>query len=444
MCNAGKTCSIQRSNPESRLRTVPNLIPTENIIIDTETTLEPGVYYVPQGLTITSDNVTLDGNGATLIGNNRLGRGVTVQGRNNVTIKNLNLRDYFHGIYAEDIDNLCVTNCQITSTAEVKANTAFLDIWLSAQQAYGGGILLVNVRNSQINDNDLQHQMNGLLLYDCDTVSVHDNNASYCSGFGIMLSNTQSSEFVGNFADYCSRWEPRGERTGHMGADAAGFLIVSGSSHNVFRRNYARLGGDGFFLAGLNPHYELKSCNANVFEENDASYSPNIGFEATFSADNVFKNNVADHCNYGFWLGFSANNVVESNRSHFCGQAGVAVENGYGFVLEANNFHSNRHGVLLWSKHLQGLIETVPDNDTSHSWTIESNTFTQNYKAIRIAADQDHGIRPFVPVGKPPYNHVIRHNIIRDNRVGIELSGTQLTVLENNLLDRNVEIDVRS
>jgi parallel beta-helix repeat protein len=413
------------------------MIITENI------TLEPGVHYVPEGITIATGGITLDGNGAVLVGSSRQGRGVTVRGQDGVTIKNLRLRDYYHGIYAEDAHDLTISDCQITSTAEVAPNTIFLNIWLPVEDAYGGGILLNRVTDSTVERNDLQHQMNGLLAYHCGKLTVRANVASYNSGFGILLSNTSDSLFEENYADFCCRWEPRGGRTGHMGSDATGFLILSGSSRNVFRRNYARMGGDGFFLAGLNPQFELRPCNDNLFEENDASHSPNIGFEATFCANNTFRDNLANRCNYGFWLGFSKDNVIQRNQMHYCTQAGIAVENGFGFVVEDNSFAYSPHGILLWSKHIEGFLKAVPDNDTSHDWTITRNTFIRNDKAIRIAADQDHGIRPWSPASKRPYGHIICDNTIEDNRLGVELVDVENTVMERNRMARNVEGDIR-
>ncbi len=415
---------------------------SRGLVITQDTKLAPGVHYYPDGITIAASGVTLDGNGAVIIGQNRQGRGVKIDGHQNVTIKNLNVREYYHGIYAYRCQNLTITGCQITSTAEVAPNTIFLDIWLTPEAAYGGGIFLWHVEDSTVAANDLQHQMNGLLTYDCRRLTVKDNVASYCSGFGIHLFGTSDSLFEENFADYCSRWQPRGGRTGHMGSDATGFLIVSGSSRNIFLRNYARLGGDGFFMAGLNPRFEFKPCNDNLFEENDASYSPNIGFEATFCQDNIFKNNIANYCNYGFWLGFSGTNTLEGNTMNYCHQAGIAVENGYGFKVIDNQFFANTHGIMLWSKHLPQFLSAVPKNDTSYDWVIERNTFSRHDKAIRIAADQDHGIRSFTPTGKRPHHHTIRANTIRDNRIGIELKNTDDTTLADNLLDGNVERDI--
>lgn len=434
-------------------------VPTDGMTITSDTTLAPGTYILPNGLTIAADNVTLNGNGARLIGSGA-GAGVTVKGRSGVKVKGLGISGYFHGIYAKDCKGLTLKHNTIRDTQEVPHDTIFLDIWRTPEDPYGGAIFLWNVSESRIAKNDVQHQMNGILTYFCSKLEVVENCASYNSGFGIHLYGTCDSLFEHNWADYCCRFEPRGNaitekdpdkpdfRYGHMGADATGFLIIYGSCRNVFRRNLARMGGDGFFLAGLSPKGEKKGSNDNLFEENDGSLSPNIAFEATFSSGNVFRNNYADRCNYGFWLGFSWDNVIEGNRMVMNRQAGIAVENGHGFTVRKNNFQANGHGILLWSHYSPHLDEAFPEHKTTYGWTIEENTFTRNGKGIRIAKDQDHGIRDYPeekrsPADRRPRDHRIVKNDIQDNRVGIELKEADRTHIEGNILNRNVEANIR-
>ena len=428
-----------------RIPKIPSvLIPTDGMVLTGDTVFQPGTYYLPHGITIASDGITLDGSGALLVGQQRTGQGVNIENCSGVTIKNLCLQEFYHGLHAEHSRELTIANCRITSTAEVQPNTIFLNIWLPADKAYGGGILLREVKDSLILSNDLQHQMSGLLAYGCRHLTVRNNVASYSSGAGFHLHETCDSLFENNYADFCCRYEPRGERSGHMGADAAGFVIVYRSCRNVFRGNFARLGGDGFFLAGLTPEYEPAPCDENLFEENDASYSPNIAFEATFSQGNIYRNNSANRCNYGFWLGFSRETIIENNRIRHNRQAGIAVENGADFKVRSNTFEHNGHGVLLWSKHVPEFAAAVPENETSHDWWIEDNTFRHNDRAIRIAAEQDHGVQPLkdtVPAPRP-HDHFIRRNRIEDNRIGIELVNADNTLMEDNLLVGNLEADI--
>jgi parallel beta-helix repeat protein len=414
------------------------ITPIDNMEIFEDTTFSPGIYYIPGGIKIKADNVIVDGNNALFVGSYRNGQGVSIEECNNVIIKNFRLMEYYHGIYANECQDLTIENCQITSTNEVTSSTIFLDIWLPPENPYGGGIYLNRVQDSQILVNDLQHQQNGLLTYYCNRLKVSKNLANYCSGFGFHLFETSDSVFDENYADFCCRYQPRGERIGHMGADATGFLIVHNSCRNTFQNNFARMGGDGFFLAGLTPNYELVGCNENLFESNDGSYSPNIAFEGTFSQGNIYRDNLANRCNYGFWLGFSSHCTIENNQINENDQAGIATENGFDFHVEGNTFKNNGHGILLWTKRIPKFESAVPENTTSYDWSIKKNDFIRNRKAIRIAADQDHGIHPLHESGKwgdpapQPFNHSILDNKFEKNISKIEIKNAIDTIIEDN------------
>lgn len=400
--------------------------------ITRNTKLDPQVYVLPDGITIYADNVTLDGNGATIIGSDKTrGHGIRVQGRSNVAIRNIRILNYFHGISVQRSTGIEIEDCTIAETGEIPSNTLFLDIWKSAADSYGGAIFLEQVTDASIQHNDLQHQMNGILSYGCKGLNITNNNASYCSGFGFHLFETCDSTYENNYADYCCRYY-LSESSSHLGADAAGFLIVHGSCNNIFRKNFARLGGDGFFLAGLTPSGIDVGCNNNLFEENDASYSPNNAFEGVFSKGNIYRRNKANHSNYGFWLGFSSDCTLEGNQIDHNRQAGIAVENGVHFEARGNDIRNNTHGILLWNRSYE-FLKTVPNmNPTSQDWLIERNTFIQNRKAIRIAANQDHGVRALQEDSLPPNNHRIRDNEIRENVIGIELENVRNTHMDRN------------
>ena len=412
----------------------------DGLTINKDTKLEPKVYLLPEGITIDSDNVILDGRGATIMGTDKTtSRGIKVSGRKNITIKNLRLLNYYHGISIQKSTGIEICDCTITLTTEIQSNTLFLDIWKPAAASYGGAIFLEQVTDAKIHDNDLQHQMNGILSYQCKGLKVFNNLANYCSGFGFHLFETCDSTFENNYADYCCRYYLSNSGS-HLGADAAGFLIIYKSCNNVFRKNYARLGGDGFFLAGLTPDGIDVGCNNNLFQENDASYSPNNAFEGVFSKGNIYQNNKANHSNYGFWLGFSSDCTLKDNQIYNNRQAGIAVENGIDFKVLNNDIQNNGHGILIWTRSYD-FLKSVPDmNATSRDWLIERNRLIQNKKAIRIAANQDHGIRGLSESMSsiPPHHHVIQNNEIRNNVIGIELENAKDTQMEQNTLDNFV------
>jgi len=71
---------------------------------------------------------------------------------------------------------------------------------------------------------------------------------------------------------------------------------------------------------------------------------------------------------------------------------------------------------------------------------MEKNKLFQNKKAIRIAANQDHGIRGLTEGMSlvPPGNHTIQNNDIRGNVIGIELEKVEGTQMDRNTLDNLV------
>jgi parallel beta-helix repeat protein len=200
------------------------------------------------------------------------------------------------------------------------------------------------------------------------------------------------------------------------------------------------LGGDGFFLAGLTPDGIDVGCNNNLFVENDASYSPNNAFEGVFSKGNTYQGNKANHSNYGFWLGYSTDCTVRDNQIYHNRQAGIAVENGVGFKILDNDIQNNAHGLLVWTRFYDFLKKVPNINETSSDWRIERNTLLRNKKGIRIAANQDHGVRPLEGERSPtpPRYFMIQDNEIRENMIGLELKNVKNAQINQNVLDNLV------
>ena len=107
------------------------------LTINQDTQLEAKVYILPEGITIDSDNVVLDGRGATIMGTDKThSQGINVNGRKNILIKNLRILNYYHGISIKKSTGIEICDCTITLTTEIQSNTLFLDIWKPAADSY--------------------------------------------------------------------------------------------------------------------------------------------------------------------------------------------------------------------------------------------------------------------------------------------------------------------
>lgn len=429
--------------------------PEDGMKITRDTVFAPGVYDLPNGIEIAADNITLDGNGALLVGNRFKGRGVRVNQKLSVTLRNLHVERFYHGIWVNASANIRVLNCHVTRTHEIAGQDTFLDVWLDRSEAYGGGIFFSGVKDSFIEGNDVQHQQNGLLLYGCNMVEIVRNNASFNSGYGILLYESAKNRVDHNIADFCSRmyhttdWDvaPNAydarEFKYHNGGDAAGLVMMANASQNVITNNLLRGGGDGVFVGGFHKDQIKVPCNDNVFENNDGSWSPNIAFEATFSERNVFKNNRADKCKYGFWLGYSSHNMVEGNSIQDNWIAGVAIEHGHHNTIAGNTFARNRAGVQLWVNAQSGarpaFVDWFPESAESHETLIQNNRFSRHDIAV-------HGwsaMRDGQPAGARCHHFSVINNELVDNRVAVQFERVRDSTIANNRILENVEAGIK-
>jgi parallel beta-helix repeat protein len=437
------------------------VIPEDGMQISCDTTLRPGVYFLPSGIDIVADNVTLDGNGALLIGDRFTGQGVRVNQRIGVTIKNLYAERYYHGLWVNAGANIRIDHCHITRTHELPAPDTFLDVWLSRKEAYGGGIFLSGVIDSFVTDNDVQHQQSGIMLYGCNRVEIARNNTSYNSGYGILLFESSENTVEDNIADYCSRMyasNPASDKY-HNGADAAALVMMCSSSKNTVRNNKLRSSGDGVFLGGFHKDQIKVPCNDNLFENNDGSNSPNIAFEATFSQHNVFRNNRADNCNFGFWLGYSSETAVVGNSIKGNREAGVAIEHGHHNAIAGNTIERNGMGVQLWvnsnERRAAGLFtQFYPDSAHSHETTLSDNTFNHNDIAVHAWTERHstkndaslHSASSFAQEAFPRIrcHHItIKDNTFTDNRVGVLFERVRDSAISGNTFAANLEAGIK-
>ncbi len=420
-------------------------IPEDGMKLIRDTTLAPGVYFLPNGIELAADNITLNGNGALLIGDSFKGRGVWATQKIGLTIKNVHVGRYYHGIHINAGANIRVQGCAVTRTHELPGHDTFLDVWLDRSQAYGGGVFFSGVQDGFIEDNDVQHQQNGLLLYGCNKIEIARNNASFNSGYGILLYESSENEVTHNIADYCSRtYHVNAEadvlkQRYHVGGDGAALVMMCSSSKNTIKHNKLRASGDGVFLGGFHKDYLKVPCNDNLFENNDGSHSPNIAFEATFSQRNVFRNNRAERCKYGFWLGYSSETLVEGNVIKDNWVAGLAIEHGYKNTIEGNTFERNRNGAQFWVGAQPAFGDWYPECVESYETSIKNNTFTKHDAAVHVWTGKADG----VAVGAKCHHFGVMDNELTDNRVGIQFERVRQSSVYGNRVFENVEAGIK-
>ncbi len=283
---------------------------------------------------------------------------------------------------------------------------------------------------------DVQHQMNGILLYGCSGLTVERNNASFNSGWGVYLSASSDNIVQDNQLDFCNRLFRRPEDGSiRVEADAAAIVLVFGSSRNQFLRNSCLCGGDGIFVAGYRHPGDIQPCNDNLFEQNDCRLSPNNAVELTFSRGNVFRRNDCSRSNYGFWMGFSWDNLIEDNTIEFNRWTGIAAEHAHDLSIRNNRIRLNGDGVRLWTRG-GAVVPYWKGFEVSYNVALEDNLFEQNTSGFVGYTGAETTIRDC-------YNFDLKGNTFRDNRVGAQFKRVSDCSVIDNTFAGNIEAALR-
>jgi hypothetical protein len=127
--------------------------PTDGMVIMASTSLTPGVYSLPHGLSIGANDVELNMTGVTLIGEARPGYfGLQVINAHGVRITGGAARRYFYGIRAENSADLELSEIDVSQNwvdpQSIGPNPPWLDINcapnLTDTTNLGGGVFLSN------------------------------------------------------------------------------------------------------------------------------------------------------------------------------------------------------------------------------------------------------------------------------------------------------------
>lgn len=354
--------------------------PHPGMVITQDVTFEPGTYAFPQGegITISADDITIDGNGAILMGPGQVelgpesyaGVGCGSRGCKGVTLRNLRIRGFQMGLFIEDCE------CWVIADNDFSSNYHDPDYGWGDGPNYGG-VLLVRTQKTTLRKNRGQNNWNGLELRYSHGNVICQNDFSHSSNVCLKLWHASDNLISDNNFSYGLRISP-----GEVHArDSTSLLVESGSNDNKFLRNDFTHGGDGIFIRVLNGWIST----GNYFEENDCSYANNNAVES-WSPGNTYVRNIANYSSYGFWLGGSDDTVLVGNQVRYnggyngktpknapepFGNAGIAVVHGSSshFIMVGNDIQYNvGPGVAVGFK---------PDYPAYH-WIIQQNTIKHN------------------------------------------------------------------
>jgi len=317
---------------------------------------------------INKDNITIDGDSVTVSGSDFKGYLVYIENSTRITIRNFNrVNNFYYVIRAKNSSGLIINDNDFSYNK--KDTVGWISVWTGVEEALGGGVLLDRCSDSDIYGNLMTQQNDGVAMYECDSIRIHDNTLNWNCGFGIRMNYTNNCYIDHNDCSHVNRQTDP--------SDCAAILLIV-SNNNTVEYNDLTYSGDGVFLG----QYEHSGVpNNNYFAYNDCSFSPHNAIEATFADGNIYKYNKCNYSHYGFWLGYSFNSLVEGNEIIGNLQTGVAVDRGFENTFRDNVIKENPYGFDLWEG---GVIDPYGDQ-YSHDYYLYDNTIEGNIWGVHAS-----------------------------------------------------------
>ena len=345
---------------------------------------------------IEGSDITIDFNQAVVKGglpvdapDNFKGVAIYIRSGKNITIKNLSVHGYKVALLARNIEGLTLENCDFSYNYRPHLNSSQekedISDWMSYHHnendewlRYGAAIYLKACNNATISNCRVTGGQNALMMVQCNNGMIYNNDFSFNSGIGLGMYRCSDNKVCYNRIIFNVRGYSHGAY--NRGQDSAGILVYEQSNNNLFYKNAVTHGGDGFFLwAGQTTMDTGKGgCNDNVLLDNDFSYAPTNGIEATFSRNKFIHNRVFE-CDHGIWGGYSYETDISNNQFRY-NRIAIAIEHGLNNRIHHNLFYEDKQAIRLWSNKTQPLDWGYAKyRDTrSADYTIAGNSFNKN------------------------------------------------------------------
>lgn len=284
---------------------------------------------INDSVVVQRDNIVVDGTGYTVQGVGG-GNGISIDGRDNVTIKHVTVRAFSIGILLTGASNTNALDNEITDNSE--------------------GVKVTNSFNANISQNDVTaNNGNGIDLYQSFNSDINANNVTANSGLGIWLLNSSSNFLSDNNV-----------------ANNVGGVYLLFSPNNTLSDNTMGDSKHNFGVYGTDLSAYMQSVDtSNVVDSKPVYYFVNKS-DVMISPES--------HPEIGY-LGFV-------NCLNVSVQGFDLTNNVHGLLLAytndskviGNNLANNSAGILLWSSYTNMLTEnSLTNNDIGISTYYSNN-----------------------------------------------------------------------
>jgi parallel beta-helix repeat protein len=288
---------------------------------------------INNSIVVERDNIVIDGNGYALLGDVRAiwSEGIALSGRSNITIKSIQIENFWVGIYLNSSSSNIISGNNITNNSYC-------------------GMQLNSSSSNTISGNNITNNWNGIYLYSSSNYnSISENNITANMNHGILLSSSNNTMSENNIASNGSE----------------GIHLDSSSSNSIYGNNITNSNG-----IALN-----RSSSNSISENNIADNWNGIYLYSSFN-NSINGNNITNNRLQGIELDFSSNNNISGNN--FINNANQAALYGTSINTWDSGYPS---GGNYWSDYLARYPNATEIDDVGigdMAYVIDANN-TDNY-----------------------------------------------------------------
>jgi parallel beta-helix repeat protein len=353
-------------------------------------------------------NIIVDGKGHTLDGTGYSWVGIELCTVDNVTIKNINLKNFDYGVYCgSGSENVIAGNTIINNTYGVSILSSRNTLLENNITDNSVGIMLYSSNNTLSSD-IIKNNYYGIYLYHASNNTLFDNSITNNSNSGIHLSYSSNNAISNNTVTNNYNGIHLGNAScntlfGNIVADNGknGILLEAGSNYNTLSINNITNSYWGCI-------WLEESSNNGIIGNNITNNDCGIGLYGGSSNNNVSGNNITAN-DYSIDLYYSSNyNIISGNNiNNYWGCIWLEESSNNGII--GNNITNSYEGlVLFWSSNSNTILR---NNITANDYGIELGDSSNNtISGCTITDNKEYGI-----LLESSSNNFIYHNSFVDN-----------------------------
>jgi len=370
-----------------------------------------------ESIAVERDNIVVDGAGYKVLGTNQKDTsGISLSRRRNVTIKNMEIKWFCHGIllYKSSNSRICGNNITANYEDGIRFNDSYnSSLTGNSVEDNGCGICLDLSSNNTIRENYIAGNGDGIWLRDfADDNNVYGNNITANSVSGIHLDSSSNRISCNNIAN------------NSVGVELMFAEIPTGL--NQIHRNNITDNWEGIYL------HELTGNNS------------------------IHENNVSNN-RCGIQLCASSNNTISGNQIEHNEEEGIFFELSSRNVLRNNTIAGSNYNLKIWGETFSDCVNDVDASNTVNGkpiyyWinkqdmtvpldagfvalinctniTVQNLSLTKNWHGVLLLSTT---------------NSTITRTNVTDNRFGIWVTmSSHNNITSNNIADNGCGIHIR-